>query len=444
MPEQVKKNLGAENKKLNSQISIFAFAFIAVLVCELIFCKIPAGDDLIFSKALDNQSMKEFLTGRYKYWSSRVVIEAVMMTIEVYMPKAWYIINALVSAFAVTFSQLFFNKNKSLLIGCVSLAAFILLIPVSAYGGSGWINGTANYLWVWAAGLFTFYPIVMKIKGQKIKPVPYIISVILCVFSSNNEQFAALSLGVIICAFVYFAIFDKRFSKELLPHILIIIASMVFIFRSEGNAVRLVHETGLYMPEFEGFSVVDKLLNGYTNVIHGYMNIPGKQLTLLFLLVMLLFSLIALKKSFDKKALKHSWILPAIATLMLIVPAFIYGLYKIGRWHKGLRFLGLLWENQLYTGVADKVALFFQIMYGTVILGLAVVSLLIVARSNRERFVCGIMFMASVMTPAILGFSPTVIVSGERVFLFGNLIQIIIAFWCLDITLRQRKNYRKN
>ena len=51
------------------------------------------GDDASFVHALDNQNLISWSISQYHTWSSRTLIEAVMVTMRIYGPNLWRILN---------------------------------------------------------------------------------------------------------------------------------------------------------------------------------------------------------------------------------------------------------------------------------------------------------------------------------------------------------------
>ena len=258
----------AKQKILSDWRILFSVSFAVVLILELFLCKMYMGDDNTFSGVLDDQSLMTFLKGRYMWWSSRVIIESVMIPVQVYIPYAWYVLNALVSAFVITYSPKFIAKEYSAWPGVLITCLALTVIPLNAYGGCGWITCTINYLWVWACGLVGLYPLVCILRDEKVSKWVYVLSLLCCFFAMNNEQFSALSLGVLVFFILSVGIFRKRFAYLLLPHLAINIWSLLFVLRSNGNAARLAYETVKYMPEFEHFTTIEKALNGFCSTMY--------------------------------------------------------------------------------------------------------------------------------------------------------------------------------
>ena len=190
-----------KQKLLSDWRILFAFSFLAILILEVFFCRMYTGDDPVFSGALKDQSLKTFLDGRYRWWSSRVIVEAVMVPVQVYVPYFWYVLNAVIAAGIVSYAPKFITRESLNRTGLIYAILLLTLIPINAYGGSGWITCTVNYLWVWAAGLLGMYPLVCMMRDEKISVWIYLLSLPACFFAMNNEQFAALSMGVLIFFF---------------------------------------------------------------------------------------------------------------------------------------------------------------------------------------------------------------------------------------------------
>lgn len=115
-----------------------------------------AGDDVFFSQATSELGLWNYLILRYETWTSRFVIEFLLVEIIKY-PLLWRLIDlALFISFPVLLSKIF--GGGKWMNWCA--AAAILLYPFHDMGTAGWITTTVNYFWpVW--GMF-FVGVLLK------------------------------------------------------------------------------------------------------------------------------------------------------------------------------------------------------------------------------------------------------------------------------------------
>ena len=129
----------SENKKI-----IWLFIIIAIFILQFFFIG-QFGDDVVFSAALDEMSLADFLRRRYFTWSSRVIIETFLVFIASWSPWIWQILNGiviiiLIDAVSKTFGLYGKYQNRILFF-------FLLLtIPISSLNSAGWITTTMNYV----------------------------------------------------------------------------------------------------------------------------------------------------------------------------------------------------------------------------------------------------------------------------------------------------------
>ena len=105
------------------------------------------GDDASFVHALDNQNLISWSINQYHTWSSRTLIEAVMVTMRIYGPNLWRILNTgMYVLIGVLISRLF---TEGTLGGNCVIAAGILMLFGWDLNDAGQIASSMNYIWLW-------------------------------------------------------------------------------------------------------------------------------------------------------------------------------------------------------------------------------------------------------------------------------------------------------
>ena len=114
------------------------------------------GDDVFFSQALLEKDWWSYLVERYETWTSRFVIEGLLVLIVRY-PLLWKLLDAVLFATLPLLLARIFGGGR-LMNWCA--AGAMLLYPFHDMGSAGWITTTINYfLPVW--GLL-FVGLLMK------------------------------------------------------------------------------------------------------------------------------------------------------------------------------------------------------------------------------------------------------------------------------------------
>ena len=152
------------------------------------------GDDIWFAKQLSKQPLMDFLNYRYHNWSSRVVIETLLVLITRVNINIWRIIDTIIytiSAFCIIkFSNKKNNKNIYLL-GIL----LILMYTYEEMSSAGWGATTLNYAWCLCGGLLALLPLIKKSRNEKIHKFIYIIGMLGLLYATNQEQSCALLFG---------------------------------------------------------------------------------------------------------------------------------------------------------------------------------------------------------------------------------------------------------
>ncbi len=139
----LKGDTGAKRTWFYENGAFVAAALAAVLWHVVLSTNV--GDDMVYFKTLldGNSSLGEILAHRYETWSSRMVIEAVLIPL-VHCPLLWKILDIVI-----------FTSLPVLLCGLLGVtgrgrwfvAGLVLLYPFADMASAGWIATTTNYLW---------------------------------------------------------------------------------------------------------------------------------------------------------------------------------------------------------------------------------------------------------------------------------------------------------
>lgn len=81
-----------KKKELLKQLFIVGIIF-SVLLGLQAFIKLGAMDDAVYAQAWNEKPLDMFLKDRYEGWSSRIIIEAVMMPLIACNSWVWRILN---------------------------------------------------------------------------------------------------------------------------------------------------------------------------------------------------------------------------------------------------------------------------------------------------------------------------------------------------------------
>lgn len=255
------ENLKKIFKKEKVPILIF---MLAIAILHIFIQK--ENDDLYFSTVCENMGLFEFLGQRYNIWTSRIIVEGVLVIFCNFLPiEIWKIANiGMYGLLIYSVSKLFVTENKQKLNWILVIS--IALVPITILKEAGWMATMNNYLWVAATGLYAMIPIKKLLNNEKINVFRAISFVISAIYASNQEQMA----GILVLVYTFFLIYiikNKKQKPILFIIYAIILLNLILIMICPGNANRKIQEEETWYPEYSETSLSIKLSQGLTSMM---------------------------------------------------------------------------------------------------------------------------------------------------------------------------------
>lgn len=392
-------------KKIYQSDAFPIFLFLALMLCiELFMTK--EGDDIFFSSACDNRGLVNYLSERYYTWTSRIVIEAILVTFSNFLPMfIWKIANVAMYALLIySIQKLFVNQNKKM--GNIIICISVLLLPFSIFHEAGWIATFNNYLWVAALGMYSFIAIKKMIQDEKIPIWQALTFILAIIYVANQEQMAGI-LFLVYTPMILYSIKNKKVKPLLVMMYVIIIVSLIFILTCPGNTARTMEEARRYYQDFKETSIFIKLEQGLTSMMYYVMD----RWRLLFFVLLALIAYAMMKQNDTIK-----W------KILGVSPVVFYGLYnECISLIAGFRKTQLLETMRIYT-------IFKIAVYGItlILITICLYKIFSTEKNPIKRFLPAYMFGVGVISRYIMAFSPTIYASEERTCLFWYITIIII------------------
>lgn len=355
------------------------------------------------------EAIYNFTSFHYLNWSSRNVIELILIIVGSLPVIFWHILDILsVVLIAYSLDGLVHIKDWKKKYFCIF--SFMMMYQVVTMRSAGWVATTINYSWVVAAGLYMFYIIQRIRKGEAVSKISYILALVAAVFAFNQEQLNGMFLlfmgMILINDFV-----KKSLKKTVLPFYLINIIEFFIIFFCPGNANRKKVEVSAYFPIYEDYSLIHKVYEGICAMLKALFDVRGMAIITMTGVVILIYL------SFKNKRAVY------IKTIGII--CFIYQIaefiYSIGLPAKLGISVGIL--NSYRDNVPAAVV-------GIVVTaGIAVLGYANIGKDEDKWIVLGALVSAAA-TKLVLGFTVAFLVSGERttIFLAVTIILILLHF----------------
>lgn len=383
--------------------------FIVLIILLHIFIQ-KENDDLYFSTVCENVGLFDYLSQRYNTWTSRIIIEGILVTFCSFLPiEIWKIANiGMFILLIYSISKLFVTENKQKLNWIVIIS--IVLIPITILKEAGWIATMNNYLWVASTGLYAMIPIKKLLNNEKISVIQGITFVISIIYASNQEQMA----GILFLVYTFFLIYIIKNRKQkpiLFIMYAIIIISLIFILTCPGNANRKIQEEETWYPEYSETSLFIKLAEGLTTMMH-YVIRNGRVLFYGFI------ALITYTMWKTSKDIKYR----------------LLGMSPI--------FLVVIFDE--VTRISGKANIIFTVcIYSLILISIGICLYNIFCKGKEKdmkNFTPLLIYITGILSRYVMAFSPTVYASGERTSFFWYIsISILIILLFRDKIFKLKK-----
>lgn len=381
------------------------YLIFVLLVIAVHFTARPAADDIFFAKMLDNMTMTEYLRFRYEQWTSRIIIEFLVVLLAG-APIVWGILNIFIF-FVAGYSMirlLSLDKKKDQY-SCALVLGGLFLIPTVAYNGAGWISTTLNYLWPCALALFTLVPVKKLLCKEKVNKWEFVLSIPALVIASNMELVCAVLFSIIFLSIGIYFVQNKKVNPYFILQIFLLLAMLIFIFSCPGNQARSASEVQTWFPEYSELSLFHKLEIGLSSTLYYYIYEPN---VLFLCLTLLLF--VAVLAKYENAALRIIASIPLFSGVCLgflsnadisYFPNLADYKYRLSQFGTGLTL------TDLSTWMPDLFCLFVC----------AVMLFTIACLFNKKHaFILIYVLLTGFATRMAMSFSPTIWASDVRTF----------------------------
>lgn len=400
------------------------FLWFCFLCLWHILLPLQYGDDVNFATVLAQtqtpfQTAWEFLTHRYQVWTSRLVIESILIFI-IRVPVVWHVMDiALMTWIAFALSMFFNPQNKKS--GNWMIFSLLLLFPLSMMGTAGYITTTMNYAWPIAFGWISLIPLYHMLHQKKTHIVWYIISLLSMLYAVNHEQTCALLFAVYFIFLIDFYLRTHNVKWFLLLQILVSVASLIFILTCPGNDVRFASEVQYWFPEFSSLSFFQKVEMGYSATLFELIMKPNWLFTALCAVIAFMVF------HFCKTALPR-WIAASAFGLSIVMglcgDSFSILFPSLLNLRNALTIYGTNPSlTSPFTWVPDLFLLFVCIC--------VFIGIWFAFERKETALFCMYVIGAGFATRLVIGFSPTIWASSTRTFccLYFCLIAAILLLW---------------
>lgn len=405
------------------------YILLSVLLFILIFQQhfgmdFTTGDDSWFKQAANNGFLA-YLLPRYLGWSSRLIIEVVLISM-LQLPKIVFFVLDSLMFVLIYYSILKITDLKNDFIASVLLFILIIVFPIDYFSTAGWYATMINYSWPLAFGLYSLYLISKITNKQELSIYQKVVLFPSTIFAINQEQLCALFFGFLFILNIWYFYKNKHINKYLVVIFALSCVMLACHGLCPGNSIRKVKETNTFYPEYSSFNLIDKIVLGVTStfsiMLRDSMIVP-----FVFNISLLYCGLI------DKNKLtKIVSLIPICIWVALWLIVHVQQLSQVGILNKVSTCI-LKYGSNLPEIIYSK-GLFCYLL---LILVMIVLVIYLIYRTMDLKCFCyiSVVFLASLCARFILGFSASIFASLNRTFINSLFLQMI----CILLVIRKNK-----
>lgn len=409
------------------------FLFIVFELFLMMFVNTNSGDDILFrTLKTGNSNTVEVVKLRYTEWSSRVIIEFVLIEIITSSKIIWALLQSLMMGLlAYSISKLFIKKELKEKLNPL-IIALVLTYPISVLTVVGWGASTINYIWPLATCLFAIIPIKKYYAEEKIRWFEYPLYSLALIFAANMEQTAAILLGTYLLFTLLLIIKEKKIRPFMIIQLILVILSVIFILKSPGNMSRMQDEMAGHFKDFGTLSIAEKFTLGLTSTVGDILKwtIDFAPLILCISIVVYIFS------EYKENLYRVISIIPLviISTLGILLKYLNDIFPNIGT----LSVIFQTPEVTLTTANINNIVNFLPITMAIILFGFMALSILIIFK-KIDGNVPLIVFLAGLASRLIASFSATVFISAPRTMIFFDFAMLIVSLLIIQELLLKKK-----
>ncbi|MEG1447279.1 MAG: DUF6056 family protein [Ruthenibacterium sp.] len=258
----MKKPLTMQDR-LNRTWVPFTTLFIVFLLLHMQFT-LGTGDDPMYAMMLKSYDLKSFSIWHYYTWSSRTLIEAVLCLVEALPAAVWRIVNPAVLTLVAFCMARLVGTEKNATANWV-LCGLFLTLQWQNMASAGWICTTLVFVWPLAAALVAVQPYAAIQRGKKPNIALCVLTLPLLLYATNMEQLLVVTIICLLAYLVWRIATKQKIHPLLYAHLGICAVNLLYAATCPGNASRLAGETASWYQNFGMRSVWQGIELGISN-----------------------------------------------------------------------------------------------------------------------------------------------------------------------------------
>lgn len=400
------------------------FVILLILLPSLFF-DLSLGDGEAFkSISLEADNLLNFSVSRYKTWSSRQIIDLVVV-VSLHLPKIiWCFIHTIVVAVTMFLTKYLIQGGGGISsTNKYSVLAMYCLFPIWDMCTAGWIPTFGNYWYPFTAALIIISLLIRHYQKKnptqnKSKTIfSYVFLIVLTAYASNVELVTVIIFICCMAFFLYYVVYlHRKYNLKLYIVICVNIMSLFYILTCSGNYRRKILEADSWFKNFEMLTIFEKIRLGIIAIFKYLLYEPN---TLFFLFSFFLFMCLCLKKE-----ITH--LCRFIGSIPLIFSSFFFLIRNISTWplNANINYSEVMEYYLNYNG-SDSL-IYYAIVFCTLLVLICIIyAIFTIYEYDTITFRLIFLFCLCILTCFIMGFSPTIFASSTRIFFYINLFLVI-------------------
>lgn len=245
--------------------ALVLFALFAVQMLMHMNCDNLLLDDWVFEDVLTRgENVFSFLKTRYATWSSRLVVEGVLVYVTHSM-WAFRVLDSLAMVLlAYSLCRLSACETRP---GMLALAAcLVTTIPFAVLRSTGWMATSLNYYWPLACAAGALIPLADALWRRRTPRLLQAAAVLLAIYGAGQEQTAAVIAGASLVMGAVLALRDRRIPVSVIAVFVLGAVQLVLHLTCPGNVIRSEQSLSIVnLRDYGQFSLIDKLSIGLTS-----------------------------------------------------------------------------------------------------------------------------------------------------------------------------------
>lgn len=403
-----------------------------------LFMNFNCWDDILYTAYLKeyNYNLFGFIFRQYRYWTSRVVIEAVVVLFGWLPPFMWVIVDTLMIVLLyysmAGIIRLLLQKQEIDRKYRLCQMFIFLSFPYALMATAGWLTTTINWTWMLALFAYSMKTLLCALNGKNksCNVIKNIFFCMACIYATNFDVAAVMMIIILtIIGFACFKLPSYKFCVEYWEGVVITVANLILFLACPGNHVRMERDAVLHdTADVLALPFWGKIRMGINSTFYHYMSIPNAVLFTACMII-LISALIHNKKIF----IRVIAFVPVGITV--IWTSYIFFAYTVKN-----RTLTYVYPDALFN-ICPKTEQYLAFI-SALILVTSIIYLLRKIISEIRLFVplCVAFLVWGLLPDIVLGFTSTISASILRVVSFLYLAFILIGCIIIEYSEMLKKH----